>query len=170
MRHRFDGLVQAHKDRLFSLAVHLLGNAAEAEDVVQEVLIKLWDHMDKLDEERIRPWLLRVTRNACIDLIRKRSNQQQYAQAAGAETETMETTTPADALHAADLNEELGAAIGGLDEPFQSLIVLREIEGLSYQEIAEALELNDQQVRVYLHRARRKLRHRLTPVMAAAAP
>jgi RNA polymerase sigma-70 factor (ECF subfamily) len=167
MKLGFRRLVKAHKDRLYSLAVHLLGNTAEAEDVVQDVLIKLWNHHESLESERVRPWLLRVTRNACIDLIRKRVHQRAYAMAVGAESETAVLSTPVEALEDANLNEHLSAAIRGLEEPFQSLVILREIQGFSYQEIGQALELSDQQVRVYLHRARRKLRQTLAPLMVA---
>ena len=140
---RFRRLVKQHQDRLYSLALHMLGNSAEAEDVVQDTLIKLWHQLPNLENERIRPWLLRVTRNAV---------------AAGAEGQAVVLTTPVEALENANLNERLSAAIGELKEPFQSLIVLREIQGHSYQEIGEALELSTQQVKVYLHRARKKLR------------
>jgi RNA polymerase sigma-70 factor (ECF subfamily) len=161
MKFRFRRLVKQHQDRLYSLALHMLGNSAEAEDVVQDTMIKLWHQLPNLDSERIRPWLLRVTRNASVDLIRRRQYQTAYAVAAGAEGQAVVTSTPVEALENSDLNERLSVAIGELNEPFQSLIVLREIQGHSYQEIGEVLELSTQQVKVYLHRARRKLRDSL---------
>jgi len=161
MKFRFRRLVKQHQDRLYSLALHLLGNSAEAEDVVQDTLIKLWHQLPGLDSERIRPWLLRVTRNASIDLIRRRQHQQAYALAAGAEGQAVVTTTPVEALEDATLNQRLSGAIGELKEPFRSLILLREVQGHSYQEVAEVLDLSIEQVKVYLYRARRKLRDTL---------
>lgn len=158
---KFRRLVRAHQDRLFSLAAHLLGNTAEAEDVVQDVLVKLWQHLDGLAPERIRPWCLRVTRNACLDLLRRRRYQAAYLSEAVNGGGLKVEATPLDHVAAESLGQRLGEAIGELDEPFRSLIVLRELEECSYQELGEILELSDQQVRVYLHRARRKLRHRL---------
>ncbi len=158
---KFRRLVRAHQDRLFSLAAHLLGNTAEAEDVVQDVLVKLWQHSSALDPERVRPWCLRVTRNACLDLLRRRRYQAAYLSEAVNGGGFKVEATPLDHLAAESLGQRLGEAIGALDEPFRSLIVLRELEQCSYQELGEILELSDQQVRVYLHRARRKLRHSL---------
>lgn len=161
MSFRFRRLVRANQDRLFSLAAHLLGNTAEAEDVVQDVLVKLWQHQSALAPERVRPWCLRVTRNACLDLLRRRRYQMAYVSEAVNGGGLRVEQTPLDHLTNADLGQRLEAAIGELDEPFRSLIVLRELELCSYREIGQILDLSDQQVRVYLHRARRKLRHRL---------
>ncbi len=158
---QFRRLVRRHQHRLFSLAAHLLGNTAEAEDVVQDVLVKLWQHLSSLDAERVRPWCLRVTRNACLDLLRRRRYQMAYVSEAVNGGGVRVEETPLDHLTNAGLGQRLKNAIGDLDEPFRSLIVLRELEECSYKEIGEILDLSDQQVRVYLHRARRKLRHRL---------
>lgn len=158
---KFRRLVRAHQDRLFSLAAHLLGNTAEAEDVVQDVLVKLWQHLAELAPGRVRPWCLRVTRNACLDLLRRRRYQAAFVSEAVNGGATRVEATPLDHAAGESLSQRLGAAIAELEEPFRSLIVLREIEECSYQEMGEVLELSDQQVRVYLHRARRKLRHRL---------
>ena len=81
-RSRFNAIMQDHRDRLYSSAVYLLGNTAEAEEVVQDVFIKLWQREEAMDPTHTRAWLLRVTRNACLDLIRKRAHQRQYALAA----------------------------------------------------------------------------------------
>lgn len=161
MKRRFRKLVKCHEGQLFSLAYHLLGQSAEAEDVVQDVLVKLWQHLAGLEEQRVKPWLLRVTRNACLDLLRRRRYSQAYvAETVGGESMTV-TETPLDRLASSDLGQRLAQAIRELDEPFCSLVVLRDVQEMNYQEIGEALELSESQVKVYLHRARRKLRKRL---------
>ncbi len=161
MKRRFRSLVKEHQGQLFSLAYHLLGQSAEAEDVVQDVMVKLWQHLSGLEAERVKPWLLRVTRNACLDLLRRRRYSQAYvSQAAGGDAVVV-SETPLDRLASSDLGQRLAQAIRELDEPFCSLVVLRDVEELNYQEIGEALDLSESQVKVYLHRARRKLRKRL---------
>lgn len=150
--------MQDHQDRLFSMAVYMLGNTGEAEEVVQDVFIKLWQQPDMMKKDHIRAWLLKVTRNACLDLIRKRVHRTNYAVAAGDESNvvTLYTTT-----EAAELGDDLQRMITNLKEPYRSLVVMREIEGYAYAEIGEALELTEQQVKVYLYRARRQLREAL---------
>ncbi len=161
MTRRFRRLVKEHQGQLFSLAYHLLGHSAEAEDVVQDVLVKLWQHLAGLEADRIKPWLLRVTRNACLDLLRRRRYSQAYVSQVASGESMVVSETPMDRLASSDLGHRLVQAIRELDEPFCSLVVLRDIQELSYQEIGEALDLKESQVKVYLHRARRKLRHRL---------
>ena len=71
-RERYDAVVETHSAKVFTFASYLLGDATEAQDVAQEVLIKLWTHMESIQPDRIGSWLLTVTRNACTDVIRKR--------------------------------------------------------------------------------------------------
>ena len=73
----FEGLAERYQDRIFSFARYLLSNREEAEEVTQEVLIRLWRHQDGLDLERVGSWILRVTRNACYDLLRSRRSDRQ---------------------------------------------------------------------------------------------
>ena len=102
MKRRFRSLVKEHQGQLFSLAYHLLGQSAEAEDVVQDVMVKLWQHLSGLEAERVKPWLLRVTRNACLDLLRRRRYSQAYvSQAAGGDAVVV-SETPLDRLASSD--------------------------------------------------------------------
>ena len=160
MKRKFRKIVKAHQDRLYSTAVHLLGQSGEAEEVVQDAFIKLWEHLDSLEEAHVLPWLIRVTRNGCLDLLRRRKVQLAYATGTGM-IDTVTVTEPDEALTNLGLRERLRSAIETLKEPHRSLILLREVEGFSYADISEALDLSETQVKVYLHRARRKLRHRL---------
>src|SRR4051812_50216482 len=68
----FEDTAQRYQRRVYSFARYLLSNREEAEDVTQEVLLRLWRHQDGVEEERLGAWLLRVTRNACYDLLRRR--------------------------------------------------------------------------------------------------
>src|SRR5262245_64670972 len=68
----FEDSAQRYRRQVYSFARYLLSNREEAEDVTQEVLLRLWRHRSGVDEERLGSWLMRVTRNACYDLLRKR--------------------------------------------------------------------------------------------------
>lgn len=151
--------VRAYQDQAWSLARYLLKDASEAEDAVQEAFIKLWRHQDDVDGERIRPWLMKVTRNACLDRLRRRKpetelNEEQIG-AAG---------DPASGAQQSELGRWLTRAIEGLREPYRTLVVLRDIQQHSYEEVANATELTLTQVKVYLHRARKQLREQLAEV------
>lgn len=159
---RFAKLVDTHRDRIFSLACYLLNNREEAEDVTQEVLLRMWQHMDSLDEDRAGAWLMRVTRNACIDAYRRKavltkimdvnSDGHSYQQASD------KTAAPDAAAELSEFQSHLRDAIAVLPEPHRSIVVYRAINELKYDEIANILELPLNTVKVYLHRARKMLR------------
>lgn len=165
MRRDFEKLVREHQHRVFNFACYCVGNRDEAQDVTQEVLLKLWRNLDKLEPAGVWPWLIRVTRNASIDALRKRGSYRAVVQEdpEGEATERMWSTTPGPdvSLERADFRQHLEAALGEVREPYRSIVVLREIENLKYDEIAAALELPLNTVKVYLHRGRRMLRQRL---------
>ena len=158
----FEAAVARHQRRVFSFAHYFLGNPSEAEDVVQEVLLRLWQNWHKLDAERLEPWLTRVTRNACYDLLRKRRSTSRYM-APDTEDDVTDRApsnrpSPEAKAEASDFRKHLLAALRKLDEPMRSVLILREIQGLKYQEIADILEMPLNTVRVYLHRGRQRLR------------
>lgn len=158
---RFQATVRAHKDRLFALAVHLTGDRAEAEDVVQESFIKLWRQRPPPEEGSVLPWLLTVARNASLDRLRKR-RLTVLDDGATAEREAGAEPGPDRRLSDEEFRRRLDQALDALEEPYRSLVVMREMQGLEYAVIAEALSLSLSQVKVYLHRARRRLRHQLS--------
>ncbi len=162
----FDTAVRNHSRRVFTLAVYLLGDREEAEDVTQEVLIRLWRKGHEVDPERIGPWLTRVTRNAAIDIIRRRRmGVRALTDAVEASTDLPEDSPGPESLaQSSQLGSRLLAALGEMSEPNRSVVILREIQGLSYREIGDALEMPLSTVRVSLHRGRRRLREELREV------
>src|SRR5579859_3155215 len=68
----FEEAARRHQRRVYTFARYFLGNREEAEDITQEVLLRLWRNCDHLEEEMVEAWLLKVTRNACFDLLRRR--------------------------------------------------------------------------------------------------
>lgn len=156
----FQETVRDHKDRLFGLAVRLTGDRSEAEDVVQESFIKLWRQEPKPPDAAVLPWLLTVTRNASLDRLRRR--RLVSADQAVLEAQPDGAAQPERQAAGDEFDRRLREAVENLSEPFRSLVILREMQGLDYQAISQVLSLSMSQVKVYLHRARRQLRHELS--------
>jgi RNA polymerase sigma-70 factor (ECF subfamily) len=159
----------AHRHRVYAFALRLTGCREDAADVTQEVLTRLWRHGDRVEEAQRTAWTLRVTRNAAFDLLRRRKTRAAHTvthndlpYAAPADGHAPDTLT-----EAADLRQHLQQALATLDEPYRSILVLREVEDLPYQTIADALDLPLNTLKVYLHRARRRLRDALRAAIPA---
>jgi len=163
MKRRFDQLVDAHGGRLFQLAALMLGRRDEAEDVVQDTLIKLWDRLDGLDEGRELAWLITCARNACLDRLRSRGRQRGLLRVVAGRDRIdarvrADDDGPARSHERWESRSRLRAALAELPEPGRSLLILRDIQELDVATVARTLELSENQVKVYTFRARRKLR------------
>ena len=165
MGRRFQELVMQYQDRVFRLARYCVGSHEEAQDITQEVLIRLWRNLDRIEPEGLWPWLVRVTRNACIDALRRRGSYRAVVaeDPDDAAAQRARTTSPGPdtAAEAADFERHLQRALEQMAEPYRSIVILREVEQLKYEEVAQALELPLNTVKVYLHRGRRMLRRKL---------
>jgi RNA polymerase sigma-70 factor (ECF subfamily) len=160
MRSAFRQWVVDYQHQAWTLARYLLKDASEAEDACQEAFVKLWRHRDSIDPDKIRPWLMRVTRNGCLDRLRRRHPAEEFQDWQQADP----GPGPMQGVHHRELGERLKSTIHGLSEPYRSLVVLRDIHQHSYEELAAVLELSLPQVKVYLHRARKQLREQLAEV------
>ena len=158
MNSEYRRAVEQYGQKVYAFACYSLRGRQDADDITQEVLVKLWRHWRKVDPDKIQAWLMRVTRNAVIDHIRKR----QLAESRRDDRiEPDSRAVGEDESEARDrerLREILLASIQALDEPFRSLLIMRDIQGMSYADMQGALEMSESQVKVYLHRGRRKLR------------
>ena len=161
MNLKFSTLVNLYEDEVYTLALYLLRDRCEAEDIAQETYIKLWENLDKVEFLRAKSWMMRVTRNACMDRLRRRSLENDIS---NFPMNSEQVQGPTDALIQEEKNNWLKTAIENLNEPYRSLVILRDIHQNSYSEIASILELKPDQVKVYLHRARQQLRTRLQEV------
>ncbi len=158
MHIEFQQAIEKHRQRVVTLARYSLRSAADADDIAQEVFVKLWQHWPKIDHDKQLPWLLRVTHNAIIDFVRRRKTRNESIDdAVDVEAQAAEQSQ-FEALENNQLTASLTDAIRQLDDPFRSILVMRDVQGLSYADIEESLDMNASQVKVYLHRARRKLR------------
>ncbi len=167
-RNRFDSAVSRYSRRVFTFASYLLGDPAEAEDVTQDVLIKLWRKGGGIDPDRVGAWLMTVTRNACTDALRRRRRTAEIIPIRRENQDPIDRPSPAPDPERAAAGSQLGARIievlSGLSEPGRSVVILREIQGLSYREISDVTGIHIDTVRVVLHRARRRLRDSLKEV------
>jgi RNA polymerase sigma-70 factor (ECF subfamily) len=165
MSREFRKLADEYAGRIFTFALYSLRRREDAEDVTQEVLIRLWRHRDRIGDERTGAWVMRVTRNLVIDAARRRrSRAAVFAESSGAETSAARVAAlerPDDDCERSELRGALEEAIGSLDEPYRSIVIMREIQGLAYEEIARGMDMPLGTIKVYLHRARRRLRERL---------
>lgn len=158
MLEQYHQAIDQHRQRIYSFARYSLRAAEDAEDVTQEVFIRLWQHWQKIDHARLGAWLMRVAHNAVIDHIRRqRSTREHVDPFVDVEQQTEHQDTGIE-MDQAFFQKQLQLAIKDLDEPFRSIIIMRDIQSLSYAEMQEALSMNESQVKVYLHRGRRKLR------------
>ncbi len=161
MLDRFRELVAEHQHRVYGFATYYLGNPSEAEDVTQEVLLRLWRSLEQVDPATAGAWLMRVTRNACLDSLRsRRSRGKLFVDGLDgpAVVATSREDDPEQALRRRDLEQALLRALANEAEPYRTIALLREVQEMSYQEIAEVTALPLNTVKTYLHRVRRRLR------------
>ncbi len=150
--------VQQHKDRVYTYAAWMLGDREEALDIAQETLMRLWKHRERVEASKARAWLLWAAYRLCIDRLRHTATQR------GAVNRLMDLVQPtADdeasrSLQRCELRSTLAAALGTLSVRDRAIVLLREMDDLSYDEISETLGLPIGTLKAALHRARERLR------------
>jgi RNA polymerase sigma-70 factor, ECF subfamily len=154
---RFRLAVLRHDRAVYRAARALLRDEREAEDVVQDVFLRFWEQGAEVREPR--HWLLRVARNACFDRLRRSGRLVSHEDADL--PEPGDDRDPAWHYQQDELGERLRSLVATLPEPQRSLVKLFDGEGFSGADCAAMLGLSPTQVKVYLHRARRKLRAQL---------
>ena len=156
----FDEAFTLHHRTVFRAARSVVQDAGIAEDVTQEVFLRLYENMDAINsEEMLRPWLIRVAinlaRNTVRGNIRANTREENYVK------ETDETTdlTAEKELEQRERAKEVHRALSLIKEPLRSCLVLKQ-QGLSYREIAESLSLNETSIGTFVARARQEfVRH-----------
>jgi RNA polymerase sigma-70 factor (ECF subfamily) len=162
----FEALVRTHQASLFNFCLRMLGQSDDAADVAQETLVQLYSHLDRLDErEPIAPWLFRVARNRCIDVIRRRRTVPLGVPDDSGETSTLEPADadplPEELVERADLQRVLANAIAELPPAYAEVVALRYAGDRSFAEIAVILGCDEGAARVRFHRAKAHLRRYL---------
>jgi len=163
----FGRLVVRHQDRLFNVLVRFLGSAEDARDVAQEAFIHAYQKLDTFrGNSAFSTWLYRIAMNAAISRKRKRRLERGSLDAAreqaGLEpTDHHSDSNPSQPLETAERQHMVQTALDELPEEFRAVLVLKEIEGLKYEEIAEVVGIPIGTVRSRIHRGRAELRERL---------
>ncbi|CCX62536.1 sigma-70 family RNA polymerase sigma factor [Bacteroides sp. CAG:598] len=151
------------KDKLFRLALRITFDRAEAEDIVQETMIRVWNKRDEWDElESVEAYCLTVARNLAIDRSEKKDSQ--TMELTTEVEQTPDASSPYDRLVNKERLKLVHRLVGELPEKQRLIMQLRDVEGKSYKEIAAALRLTEEQVKVNLFRARQKVKQKFIDI------
>lgn len=169
----FQALVERHRSMVYRVAYQFAGNHHDAEDIAQEVFIKVYRSLDRFRQDaQLTSWLYRIAMNACID--HRRRNAPAGAAPFGEEAEQKlmntaeETPGPEERAYAGELGEALEAAVRRLPDGQRIVFVMRHHHGLKLCEIADALGLAEGTIKRQLHAAVHRLRAVLTAANVAA--
>ncbi|MCP4449308.1 MAG: sigma-70 family RNA polymerase sigma factor [Myxococcales bacterium] len=169
----FFEVIESNGDRVFNLCFRLLGNREEAEDLAQEVFIKVFKKIDTFEGDcKLSTWIYRIASNESKNRIRHLAVRHDKSKdefdegvggcaAAGAYTAPAQMKSPDVHVEVQQLESIMQGAIAELEEDHRVLIVLRDIEELSYEEICSITELAEGTVKSRLHRARLALRKKM---------
>ena len=169
----FNELVERHQDRLFASLYKMLGNADEAQDAVQDAFILAFQKLETFSgRSAFSTWLYRVAVNAAFSQKRREKRRpQSLSTASGCRgidpTDQSPASDPAAPLEQMETQRKVNEALQGLSEEFRAALVLKEIDGFRYDEIAEILDIPIGTVRSRIFRAREELREKLRSLLAA---
>jgi RNA polymerase sigma-70 factor (ECF subfamily) len=158
----FNQLAQRYERHVYNVSFRMLGNSQLAEDVTQETFLKAYRGLAKLRGDNLRAWLLRIASNTCNDLLRSRRGRQDVS--LELLTEEREVTwassdpSPEEEALRGELGREIQRGLLTLPQEQRMVLVLVDVEGMSYEEAAEAIGISPGTVRSRLSRARAKLR------------
>ena len=149
------------KNELFRLALRITLCRAEAEDVVQETMIKVWNKRDHWDEiDSIEAFCLTICRNISLDKIKKAENQNQSIEEGHDAPDLSYTSNPEELAMQRDRIRLIRHLIDHLPEKQRSCMQLRDFEGKSYKEIAQVLGISEEQVKINIFRARQTIKQK----------
>lgn len=165
----FNTLVLRHQDAAYSLALRFLGAQQPAEDVTQDAFLRAYQNISKFRGERFRAWLLTIVANAARDELRRRSRRPQRSLDQARDDPDMPDIDPIErdpgpetVLLTSELRGDLERALRMLPEDQRLIVLLSDVHGLSYPEVAEAASIPVGTVKSRLSRARARLREVLT--------
>jgi RNA polymerase sigma-70 factor (ECF subfamily) len=164
----FNQLVLKYRQRVMGVAARMLRDRVEAEDLAQDVFVKVYHSLKGFKGEALfSTWLYRITANSCLNHRRKRRFEDQGGSVMGDAADLLpdHESNPHDLLEKKELKLFLEQAIQRLPEEQRIVLILRDIEGLSYEDIADTLGLELGTVRSRLHRARLAVQESLQTVL-----
>ena len=160
----FEALVRQYEKQVFHLALRMCGNREDALEIAQEAFLSAWRGLKFFREESaFSTWLYRLTSNEAIDFLRRQGRQRaaegvSLDDESGAPEPRDPAPTPHQAAELRELGENLQAGLMALSAEHRQVLLLRELQGLSYEEIAQALDLDLGTVKSRIARGREKLR------------
>ena len=167
---KFLELVQEHQAQIYQHTLYLLGNREDAEDITQETFIKAWEHRSKLRLNTVRSWLLKCAQNLCFNMLKRRKFQEPLIEGDETELEMLlhrhthqSNPLPDELVIKQELKASVHDAINKLSPEMRSVVIMRELEGMSFKEIAEVLGQPQGTVKSTVFRARKRLRELLSP-------
>lgn len=152
-RKEYNKAVQDYSDKLFGYCLKFLRNNEDANDAVQEAFEKLWKNRKKVDFEKVKSWLFTTAHNGMVNWVTKNNRMRPAEEKDFDKKQYVESQ-----YENAELIEKLLVTLPPVQK---SVILLRDLEGYSYDEIGQMLDLNASQVKVYLFRARKKIKKQL---------
>ena len=165
---KFLVLVDEYKAQIYHHTLYLLGNCEDAEDITQETFIKAWEHRAKLRPRTIRSWLLKCAQNLCFNLLKRNQFQTPLMEGDDAEFEALlqihtgrSNPPPDEIIIKQELKDFVRCAIRKLPPDMRVVIIMRELDGMSFKEIAKVTKQREGTVRSTACRARKKLRELL---------
>ena len=153
-RHEYNIAVSTHSGKLYGFALKFLRNAEDAQDIVQDVFEKLWINRKKVDVEKAKAWMFTTAHNAMINYVMKKQRMILPGDELIPETAKSDRSL-------FESSQVVDRAVSILPPVQKSIILLRDLEGYTYDEIGDILELSPSQVKVYLFRARNKIKKQL---------
>lgn len=159
----FEELVRQNEKRVYAVALRSCGSPEDAADITQEVFLRAWRSIESFrGDSGFTTWLFRITANLCVDFARRKTAQPPVQSLEGEDEAGRPVAdpapTPEEQLENSELGRELAAALDAVSEEHRRIVLLRDVSGLSYTEIAEALEISEGTVKSRLSRARIALR------------
>jgi RNA polymerase sigma-70 factor (ECF subfamily) len=161
-RGAFERLVEEYADRIYNVALRITGDRAEAEDAMQEAFLSAYRAWSRFrGESSPRTWLYRIAVNSALARVRERRPVEYLAELPTEEDVQDWSASLIEIVERSETQDRVLAGISSLEPDQRSALVLRDIDGLSTVEAAEALEISEQALKSRLHRARTLLRHHL---------
>jgi RNA polymerase sigma-70 factor (ECF subfamily) len=163
----FNDLVRLYEGRVYTLCVRMLGDADAAADVAQETFISAYKNLHRFRGGLFRAWILRIATNGCYDLLRARKRRpavsldaaRDAAEATGAQFDPPDPgESPSDAALRQELGDAISRAIADLPEDQRIVVILSDVQGMAYEEIAQITNTNLGTVKSRLSRGRARLR------------
>ena len=167
-------LVRKHQDRIYRHALYLMKNTEDAKDMAQETFIKAWQHRSKLRQKTVHSWLLKCVRNLCFNQLKRRkfqvhlSEEESDGDTFGMLLKTQEdksSPSPEEITIRQETKLLVHRAIAELPDSMRSIVIMRELEEMSYKEIAAVVKQPENSVKSIAFRARKRLREILNDLM-----